>query len=80
MVSKTASLQPVPALGLLDKPLVGAPAELPVSQPSQTTPSLSTPAKQGSEVIPLTDVFVRLESIQPGQCTVSITGSLTIIP
>ncbi|XP_048758958.2 ADP-ribosylation factor-binding protein GGA1-like isoform X5 [Ostrea edulis] len=65
MVSKTASLQPVPALGLLDKPLVGAPAELPVSQPSQTTPSLSTPAKQGSEVIPLTDVFVRLESIQP---------------
>nr|XP_034314010.1 ADP-ribosylation factor-binding protein GGA1 isoform X5 [Crassostrea gigas] len=64
MLTKT-SPQSLPANSLLENPQAGAPAQLPVSQPSQTSTPSSTPVKQGTEALNLTDVFVPLESIQP---------------
>lgn len=71
MLTKT-SPQSLPANSLLESFRAGAPAQLPVSQPSQTSTPLSTPIKQGAEALNLTDVFVPLESIQPGEITVFI--------
>eukprot|EP00105_Crassostrea_gigas_P019805 XP_011438416.1 PREDICTED: ADP-ribosylation factor-binding protein GGA1 isoform X1 [Crassostrea gigas] len=64
MLTKT-SPQSLPANSLLENPQAGAPAQLPVSQPSQTSTPSSNPFKQGTEALNLTDVFVPLESIQP---------------
>lgn len=71
MLTKT-SPQSLPANSLLENPQAGTPAQLPVSQPSQTSTPSSTPVKQGTEALNLTDVFVPLESIQPGDIAVSI--------
>nr|XP_022319091.1 ADP-ribosylation factor-binding protein GGA1-like isoform X3 [Crassostrea virginica] len=65
MLNKTSSPPSLTGSNLLDSPMLGAPAQLPVSQPSQTTTPSSTPIKQGTDALSLSDVFVPLESIQP---------------
>ena len=67
MLNKTSSPPSLTGSNLLDSPMLGAPAQLPVSQPSQTTTPSSTPIKQGTDALSLSDVFVPLESIQPGK-------------
>lgn len=67
MLNKTSSPPSQTGSNLLDSPMLGAPAQLPVSQPSQTTTPSSTPIKQATDALSLSDVFVPLESIQPGK-------------